>query len=121
MGDSNQGNQAARQGTEALLLLALCYAAAFALSKQQDVFTAPRYLFPLYSVTPLLVASATRALRRVSTATTVLRLLAPRALLPVAALLAVLIGSLASTAALTPRATAARHHALWIAGRDDAL
>ena len=121
MTDGTQGTQTARQGTAALLLLALCYAAAFALSKQQDVFTAPRYLFPLYSVTPLLVASATRALRRVSTATTVLRLPAPRALLPVAALLAVLIWSLAGTATLTPRATAARDHGRWIAGRDDAL
>ncbi len=121
MADGTQWTQTARQGTAALLLLALCYAAAFALSKQQDVFTAPRYLFPLYSVTPLLVASATRALRRVSTATTVLRLPAPRALLPVAALLAVLIWSLAGTATLTPRATAARDHGRWIAGRDDAL
>jgi hypothetical protein len=121
MTDGTQGTQTARQGTAALLLLALCYAAAFALSKQQDVFTAPRYLFPLYSVTPLLVASAARALRRVSTATTVLRSPAPRALLPVAALLAILIWSLAGTAALTPRATAARDHGRWIAGRDEAL
>jgi len=121
MTDRTQWTQTARQGTAALQLLALCYAAAFALSKQQDVFTAPRYLFPLYSVTPLLVASAARALRRMSTAITVLRLPAPRALLPVAPLLAILIWSLAGTAALTPRATAARDHGRWITGRDDAL
>jgi hypothetical protein len=137
-GDSD-GSRRTRQGRAALLLLALCYAAALALSKQQDVFTAPRYLFPIYSVTPLLVATAGQALRRAdaalrwrvvhwvalarmaSGASIVRRFPVPRALFTGAALLAVFLWSLAGTVALAPGDTAARDHGQWIAGRDDAL
>ncbi|HLJ81302.1 MAG TPA: glycosyltransferase family 39 protein, partial [Ktedonobacterales bacterium] len=51
-----------RQGEVALLLLAVCYAGAFALSSQSDIFAAPRYLLPLVSVTPVLVAQGARLL-----------------------------------------------------------
>jgi 4-amino-4-deoxy-L-arabinose transferase-like glycosyltransferase len=137
--DATDSSCRARQGRAALLLLALCYMAAFAFSKQQDVFTAPRYLFPLYSVTPLLVATAARVLIRVdaalrwrvarwiaparlaSGAPVARRFPTPGALLTPAALLAVFLWSLAGTTALTPRDTAARDHGQWIAGRDDAL
>ncbi|HEX8036106.1 MAG TPA: hypothetical protein VF510_19775, partial [Ktedonobacterales bacterium] len=40
------------QGQAALLIVGVCYFAAFCLNKQWNVFATPRYLLPLYSLMP---------------------------------------------------------------------
>ncbi len=108
-----QQTRHADQGIAALMLVLVAYAAIFALSKDPANATAPRYLFPLYAGMPLLVAAATRLLR--ATAIPYARLAAA------VALVLLLAWNLAATLSLTPVATAARDHTLWIAGSDDAL
>jgi 4-amino-4-deoxy-L-arabinose transferase-like glycosyltransferase len=111
------------QGTAALLLILLCYAAAFAVSKAPDIATSPRYLFPLYAGTPLLVAAAGRLFRRLTDSPRFQSALRSRwaAAPALAVLVALLAWSLAGTLALAPADTAARDHSIWIAGSDAAL
>lgn len=105
---------------EAALLLAVCYAGAFALSSQPDIFAAPRYLLPLVSATPALVAQGERFL------IWVLRL-PPFGAHAASAWLAPLViallcaWNLAGDVALTPLQTAASDHGIWVVGSDDQL
>ncbi len=123
-------------GEAALLGIAGCYLAAFALSKQPDIATAPRYLFPVYAALPLIVRQAlvwSRALsERLST-------VMPRAwsdaraeawrpyavalprVLPALGLAALLLWNVTGDLRLTPLQTAARDHGVWIVGSDDGL
>ena len=123
-------------GEAALLGIAACYLAAFALSKQPDIAAAPRYLFPLYAVLPLIVRRALAAGRALSGGLsaalpdvwggTWAHAMRPytaalvRAL-PALALAALLLWNVTGDLKLTPLQTAARDHGAWIAGSDDAL
>jgi 4-amino-4-deoxy-L-arabinose transferase-like glycosyltransferase len=107
-----------RQGEAALILLALCYAGAFALSGQPDIFATPRYLLPLFAATPVVVAQGERAvsglLRRI-----LARGPAPASLWLSPLVVAMLcVWNLAGDVGLTPLQTAARDHGIWVAGDD---
>ncbi|MGH2516877.1 MAG: hypothetical protein ACRDHP_14590, partial [Ktedonobacterales bacterium] len=120
-GSRSDAALARRHGELALLVLGACYAGAFALSSQQDIFATPRYLLPLFTATPLVVAQFERALDglRIQFATR-----APAAVpIWLAPLLVALlcIWNLAGNIALTPLQTAARDHGIWVTGTDATL
>lgn len=115
--------QVARQGQAALALVGALYLGAFCLSGQENVFATPRYLFPLYAATPLLVGWGARLVRRIGPAMATAAKGPGRsgALLGGTALVALLVWNVSGAAALQPVQTAARDHGMWIAGRDEAL
>jgi 4-amino-4-deoxy-L-arabinose transferase-like glycosyltransferase len=128
--------QVRRQGEAALLLIVACSLALFCFNKE-GLFAMPRYLFPLYSATPLIVGQLARLLGWLRTRAPV-----PPASLPVLgrrqpggtlgiqtassvlgtlALAGVLLWNVAGDSAVTPLQTAARDHGVWISGTDQTL
>lgn len=134
--DASRDRRLTTAGEAVLLGIAGCYLAAFALSKQPDIATAPRYLFPLYAALPLIVCQALVLSRALSGR---LSAVMPRAwsdaraqavrpytaalprVLPALGLAVLLLWNVTGDLRLTPLQTAARDHGAWIAGSDDAL
>lgn len=113
-----------RQGEAALIVLALCYTSAFALSSHAETYSAPRYLLPLFAVTPVLVAQGERALRWLSTRLSQRFAYPPARLhrwLGLGTVLLVCTWNLAGDIALTPLQTAASDHGIWVVASDDML
>lgn len=108
-------------GRAALLLVALLYAAAFCLSSHSDIFATPRYLFPLYAATPLVVGQAEALVRRLRARGGWLSRPRARAAVVAVPLAALLAWNLAGALSLTPMQTAARDHGVWITGDDRPL
>ena len=132
-GDAASERQLTLAGEVALLGIAGCYLVAFALSKQPDIATAPRYLLPLYAALPLIVRQAhvlittvrqrvaTRMAERAAVRSDVAAGMTLARALPVVGLAALLLWNVAGDLSLTPLRTAARDHGIWIAGSDDNL
>lgn len=110
-----------RQGEAALALLAACYTAAFALSSHAETFSSPRYLLPLFAVTPVLVAQGERALHWLATRRFASLPARSHLRLGLGIVLLICAWNLTGDIALTPLQTAARDHGIWIAGSDEML
>lgn len=111
------------QGQAALLIVGLCYFAAFCLNKHITVFATPRYLLPLYSLTPLVVGEGVQYGKRILLARwpRVMELPAVRYGLGSAVLALLLAGSVYGCFTVQPAQTAALDHGVWITGRDEGL
>lgn len=121
-GRGNEGEQWRMQGQAALLIVGVCYFAAFCLNKQFNLFATPRYLLPLYSLTPLVVGECLRYARRIGAWWPVMaRSRGIRYWVGGAALLLLLAGGVYGCATLQPVQTAALDHGVWIVGRDEEL
>ena len=109
------------QGQLALLVLGACYLAGFLFTRDPAVYAAPRYLLPLYTLTPLVIGEAWLWLRRSRVARRLAR--TPRARLSVAALgLAVLLAwNVAGVVGVTPAMTAGIEHGQRVPGQNAAL
>ena len=110
-----------RQGEAALVLLAACYVGAFALSSHPETFSAPRYLLPLFAVTPVLVAQGERALHWLTMRRFTRLPDRSHLWLGLVIVLLVCAWNLAGDIALTPLQTAASDHGIWVVGSDDML
>ncbi len=114
------------QGEAALLLITFCYLAVFCFNKQ-GLFAIPRYLFPLYSATPLIAGQLARLLGwlRARHGGRTAGFPTGRGRggvgLGTLALVGVLLWNVAGDSAVTPLQTAARDHGVWIAGTDQTL
>lgn len=110
------------QGQAALLIVGLCYLAAFCLNKQVNVFVTPRYALPLYSLTPLVVGECVWYGKRVLARWPVgMGVPAVRYGLGGVVLALLLAGGVYGCSTVQPVQTAALDHGVWIAGRDEEL
>ncbi|HKD77150.1 MAG TPA: hypothetical protein VKB76_16710, partial [Ktedonobacterales bacterium] len=123
----------------ALAFIAACYVAAFCL-KSDQLFGVPRYLFPLFSVTPLVVGQMERATNwyvarmavRHPTSLSGAKVAAPRhdswlkewltpTRLTALIFVPVVVWNVIGVSAITPMQTAALDRGTWIAGSDATL
>lgn len=106
-----------RQAVLALLVTGAGYLAGFLLNRDTAVFASPRYLLPIYTLTPLVVGEAWLWLRR---ARLPRRPLGPRARIALSALVIALAlaWNLSGTIALTPKMTAPIEDGQTVSGQD---
>ena len=111
------------QGEATLLIVGLCYLAAFCLNKQFNVFATPRYLLPLYSLTPVVVGIFARHTRRlVERWSAIFGVNVARyGRLPGIIFGLLVVGGVYGCLTVQPVQTAALDHGVWITGRDDRL
>lgn len=108
------------QGEAALVGIVVCYLGAFSLTSDPLLFTTPRYLLPIYSATPIIVAEAARFAGHLKSLRS-LRNCRIGAIATGLIILSLMAWNGAGDLAVTPLQTAARDHGVWISGRDRAL
>jgi 4-amino-4-deoxy-L-arabinose transferase-like glycosyltransferase len=108
------------QGEAALVGIVVCYLGAFCLTSDPLVYTTPRYLLPVYSATPIIVAEVAQFARHLQGLRS-LRGLRIGALAAGMVLMSLLAWNGASDLAIAPIQTAARDHGVWISGQDREL